>query len=138
MVEETIQKVLKFLDIKAEVIEKEFKQYKKIPADHNGIYIITEGDQVIYVGKGQVRSRQGKHWDKAFANKTAVDTKGWRWLRENYNVSEDKILSWELRYILLNKETARSAVEGTLIHFLQPLANDETFKDNNRTLKEAL
>jgi hypothetical protein len=37
--------------------------------------------------------------------------------------------------MILEKQTERSAVEGALIHLLQPLANDETFKDNNRTLK---
>jgi hypothetical protein len=133
MVEKTIKRVLKFFDIKADVLEEEFHLYKKIPKDHTGIYIIQQGDQVIYVGKGQIKSRQGKHWDKAFGSKTAKDTSGWRWLREHVDINPVK---WRVNYILLHKQTELSAVEGALIHLLQPLANDETFKDNERVLGE--
>jgi len=78
MVEPTIKRVLDFFDIKAKVIEWEFQYYKEIPASHNGIYVIQQDQQVIYVGKGQIKTRQGKHWDKAFNNKKAKDTSGWR------------------------------------------------------------
>ena len=133
MVEPTIKRVLKFFDIKAKVIDWEFQYYKEIPPTHTGIYVIQQGEQVIYVGKGQIKSRQSKHWDKAFGNKKAKDTSGWRWLRENIEIAPT---TWKVNYILLHKQTELSAVEGALIHLLQPLANDETFKDNERTLKE--
>jgi len=135
MVEPTIKRVLKFFDITAKVIEWEFQYYKEIPPTHTGIYVIQQGEQVIYVGKGQIKSRQGKHWDKAFGNKKAKDTSGWRWLRENIEITP---VAWKVNYILLHKQTELSAVEGALIHLLQPLANDETFKDNERTLKETV
>ena len=135
MVEPTIKRVLKFFDIKAKIINWEFQYYKEIPASHNGIYVITQGSDVVYVGKGQIKSRQGKHWDKAFGNKTAKDTSGWRWLRENVEIDPK---TWQVNYILLHKQTELSAVEGALIHLLQPLANDETFKDNERVLKETV
>ena len=52
---------------------------------------------------------------------------GWRILKEdsNFNNPED----WTLNYILLDKETQRTAVEGSLIYFLTPKANDETISD---------
>jgi hypothetical protein len=134
MVEPVIKKVLKFYGIKADVLEQEFHLYKQIPKEHSGIYIIQQGKQVIYVGKGQIKSRQGKHWDKAFGRKGAKDTKGWRWLRENVDINPVK---WKVSYIILHEQCDLSAVEGGLIKLLQPLANDETFKDNKRILKEA-
>jgi len=135
MVEPTIKKVLKFFDIKAKIIKWEFQYYKDIPNDHTGIYVISQADQVIYVGKGQIKSRQSKHWAKAFGNKEAKDTSGWRWLRENVEITP---AGWTVSYIILHKQTELSAVEGALIHLLQPLANDETFRDNERALKETV
>lgn len=134
MVEATIQKVLNFFELKANIVTKPFKHYADVPVHHNGIYILSEGDKVIYVGKGQVKNRQAKHWQKAHneLKSGTTDTDGWRWLRENIEISPK---DWTLNYLILEKETERSAVEGSLIHLLQPLANDETFKDNNRTLK---
>ena len=137
MVEQTIQKVLSFFDIKSEILIKDFKHTKDIPSKHRGVYIISEGDAVVYVGKGQIRTRQKKHWEKAHNElKTGTnDTKGWAWLREHYDTYRLTPLNWTVRYIILKKQTELSAVEGALIHLLQPLANDETFHDNNRTLK---
>jgi hypothetical protein len=134
MVEQTIQNVLDFFNLKANIMTKPFKHYADIPSRHNGIYILNEGDTVIYVGKGQIKVRQSKHWQKAHNELKAgtTDTDGWRWLRENVEISPK---DWTLNYIILQKQTERSAVEGALIHLLQPLANDETFKDNERTLK---
>jgi len=135
MVEEKIQEVLNFFAINAEVLEKDFSLHRRIPKEYNGIYVITQGNNVIYVGKGQIRKRQTTHWNKAFknVNEGLDDPKGWRWLRENVTIDPT---TWKVNYILLNKQTELSAVEGALIHKLQPLANDETFKDNNRILKE--
>lgn len=83
--------------------------------------------QVIYVGKGQIRSRQDKHWQKALADfRSARDTLGWRWLRDHAAVEPDQ---WRMIYISGLNRTAQSALEGGLIHLLQPLANDETVLD---------
>lgn len=135
MVEKTLDKVLIFFNIKATITETEFRYYHEIPPRHNGIYVLSQGDQVIYVGKGQIKKRQGTHWNKAFNTLSSgqTDPSGWKWLRENIEIDP---ANWVLRYILLYKQTELTAVEGALIHLLQPLANDETFKDENRTLKE--
>jgi hypothetical protein len=135
MIEDTIQEVLTFYNIKSEVLEKDFVLHRKIPKEHNGIYVLVQKDLVIYVGKGWVRNRQKTHWNKAFRNinEGANDPKGWKWLRENIEIEPT---NWKVYYILLNKQTQLSAVEGGLIDKLQPLANDETFHDNNRILKE--
>jgi hypothetical protein len=137
MVEQTIQSELAHFGITAEIITKQFKLYKGIPSKHNGVYIISEDDKVVYVGKGWVRARQSKHWEKALAEfkHGTNDTKGWQWLRENYSVYNLTPENWTVRYIILHKETELTAMEGALIHRLQPLANDETFNDNARTLK---
>jgi len=137
MIDQTIQSELNHFNIKAEVIVKQFKHHNTIPSKHNGVYIISEDDKVVYVGKGQIRVRQKKHWEKALheLKRGTNDTKGWKWLRENYSVYNLDPQKWVIRYMILHKETELTAIEGALIHLLQPLANDETFVDNARTLK---
>ena len=134
---DTIQSELEHFGIQAEIITKEFKNYKSIPSKHNGVYIVSEGDKVVYVGKGWVRARQSKHWEKALADfkHGTNDTKGWQWLRENYSTYNLTPEKWTVQYFILHKETELTAMEGALIYRLQPLANDETFTDENRTLK---
>jgi len=136
MVEKTIKRVLKFFDIKTKIIDWDFQHYNDINSEHKGVYVITHDDEVIYVGKGQIKTRQGKHWDKALGAKKAKDTSGWRWLRENKEINAKIVKDWKVFYVILYKQTELSAVEGALIQLLQPLANDETYKDNERTLKE--
>jgi excinuclease UvrABC nuclease subunit len=137
MVEQTINSELAHFGITAEIITKQFKLYNVIPSKHNGVYLVSEGDKVVYVGKGQIRARQSKHWQKALAEfkHGTNDTKGWQWLRENYSVYNLTPELWTVQYIILHKQTELTAMEGALIHRLQPLANDETFNDNARTLK---
>ena len=65
MVRETIDKVLSFLGIAAEVKVTAFGSYTDIPGTAKGIYVIVEGERVIYVGKGNIKSRQVHHWNKA-------------------------------------------------------------------------
>ena len=138
MVDETINNELKHFGITAEIITKDFKMYNTIPSKHNGVYVVSEGDKVVYVGKGWIRARQTKHWQKALADfkHGTNDTKGWKWLRENYSVYDLTPEKWTVKYIILHKETELTAMEGALIYRLQPLANDETFIDNSRNIKE--
>lgn len=138
MVEETINNELKHFGITAEIITKDFKMYNTIPSKHNGVYVVSEGDKVVYVGKGWIRARQTKHWQKALADfkHGTNDTKGWKWLRENYSIYDLTPEKWTVKYIILHKETELTAMEGALIYRLQPLANDETFIDNSRNIKE--
>lgn len=128
----TISNVLDFHKIDAEIIKIDFKAYGTLPRDINGVYILLdEVDRVVYVGKGNIWDRQRKHWQKAFGDFGLKDPSGWRWL---YETNTNKPEQWALIYIPLYKQTELSAVEGSLIHKLQPLANNETYVDNERSL----
>lgn len=131
---QVIERCKDFFGINCTVKISEFNQYKIIPRTLRGVYVLEdELGNSIYVGKGNIQIRQDSHWFKAHGTpkKHQIYPKGWKWLRENYQVNPDK---WTVYYIGLDKETHLSAMEGSLIHFLQPLANDETFKDENRIL----
>jgi len=130
-IDETIQDVLKFLGIEAEIITKQFKYYKDIHKELNGIYILIQDDKVMYVGKGQIKKRQSTHWKKANGILKPKDPVGWHWLKKNVmTIPKD----WNIKYLILHKQTELSAVEGCLIHKFQPLANNETFIDEGRTI----
>ena len=82
------------------------------------------------MGKGWIRNRQNTHWPKALGDVKPYikDPLGWQQLRENNQNLDPR--EWTIYYITLEQETAITALEGALIHLLQPLANDETRKDN--------
>ena len=133
-VQATVDQLKTFFNIECSITTKPFSDYKDISAKLRGVYVLTDQDgKIIYVGKGVIRSRQDSHWPKAHGKpkKHQIDPKGWKWLRENFDVKPGL---WTVNYIELKKETELSAMEGGLIHILQPLANDETFKDEGRTL----
>ena len=130
-VDEQIQDVLKYLNIEAEVITKPFKYHKDIHKVLKGIYVLMQDEQVMYVGKGNIADRQRKHWKKANGDLKLKDPEGWHWLNKHVpTVPKD----WTIKYLILHKQTELSAVEGCLIHKFQPLANNETFIDEGRTL----
>lgn len=130
-VDDQVQDVLKYLGINAEIITKQFKYHKDIHKLLKGIYILIHNDDVVYVGKGNIADRQRKHWKKANGDLKLKDPEGWHWLIKNYK-SNPK--DWVIKYLILHKQTELSAVEGCLIHKFQPLANNETFIDEGRTL----
>ncbi len=135
---DTVARLKAFYGIDCTVEAKPFKDYKQLKRTMRGVYVLTSQDGlIVYVGKGTIKDRQDSHWFKAHGTpkKHQIDPKGWKWLRENYSITPGL---WTVNYIELNKETELSAMEGGLIHILQPLANDETFKDEGRTLKEEL
>lgn len=128
-VTDTVDKLKAFFNIDCLVQTKPFSSYKDLAKTSRGVYVLTSEDGlIIYVGKGQIKDRQDSHWFKAHGTpkKHQIDPKGWKWLRETYEITPG---AWTINYIELNKETELSAMEGGLIHILQPLANDETFKD---------
>jgi excinuclease UvrABC nuclease subunit len=107
-----------------------YRNYREIPTKSRGVYILEdELQRCIYVGKGWIRTRQNSHWPKAHGDvKTYhTDPRGWQYLREHNELAPKE---WTIYYIEVEKETAISAMEGALIHLLQPLANDETYRDN--------
>jgi len=133
LVSSTVEKCKTFFNIDCTLTASPYNQYKDtVPKTARGVYILeSEVGQIIYVGKGNIKARQDSHWPKAHGDIKAytIDPKGWQWLRENFTVTPG---NWTLHYIQLAKETELSAMEGSLIHFLQPLANDETFKDRSQ------
>jgi hypothetical protein len=133
----TIDKLKDFFQIQCSVESKTFPAHKEIPTERRGVYVLVDQDhRIVYVGKGNVKARQVQHWNKAhnIIKPGTIDPKGWKWLRENYDV---KPTEWTVFFVDLKKETELSAMEGGLIHLLQPLANDETFKDEDRSLNNA-
>ncbi len=130
-VDEIIQSVLEFNEVEAEVITRPFKYHRDIHKTLKGIYILLQDDKVMYVGKGNIQDRQCKHWKKANGDLKIKDPEGWKWLVENVEIAPKE---WTIKYLILHKQTELSAVEGCLIHKLKPLANNETFIDEGRTL----
>lgn len=126
---DTVAKLKAFFNIECTLQTKPFSSYKDLKKTSRGVYVLTTEDGlIVYVGKGDIKARQDSHWFKAHGTpkKHQIDPKGWKWLRENYNITPG---AWTINYIELARETELSAMEGGLIHILQPLANDETFKD---------
>jgi hypothetical protein len=133
MIVDTIKNTLKFFNIKTDINVNAFSEYRKISTRAKGIYIIIQGNTVVYVGKGNIRARQVHHWNKAnnIIKPGTQDPDGWKWLREHVDIYP---ATWTIYHLELYKETEKSAVEGALIHLLQPLANDETFRDRRTEL----
>ena len=126
---DTVALLKTFFNIECTLQTKQISSYKDLKKTSRGVYVLTTEDGlIVYVGKGDIKARQDSHWFKAHGTpkKHQIDPKGWKWLRENYNITPG---NWTINYIELARETELSAMEGGLIHILQPLANDETFKD---------
>jgi len=134
-IKETLKKVLEFHGVATEISECAFLNYGSIKK-MRGIYVIAGPSGAIYVGKGYVKDRQKHHKNKALNNIKGgtKDTAGWKNWRENHAV--DLSDCW-LVYAEVNAETEISAVEGSLIHLLQPLANDECLVDHKKLPKKA-
>jgi hypothetical protein len=130
-VDAIVKSVLDFNEIEAEIITKQFRYYKDIHKLLKGIYILMQGEEVVYVGKGNIADRQRKHWKKANGDLKIKDPEGWHWLNKHVDITPKE---WTIKYLILHKQTELSAVEGCLIHKLKPLANNETFIDEGRTL----
>lgn len=128
MIFDEIARVKNFFNCELEPITLNFfSEYKKIPARTRGVYIIYDDKKTYYVGKGSIKNRQPHHVEKFTGNfKNAQDTAGFKLLRENLNDVDLSLL--KITFMKINSETLISAVEGSLIHLLQPTANDEVIK----------
>lgn len=131
---DTIHRAKQFLQLAdLKVTQIPYRLYREISPKIRGIYILEdELQRPIYVGKGWIRTRQNTHWPKALGVTKSyhTDPKGWQHLREHNELDPKE---WTIYYIEVANETAISALEGGLIHLLQPLANDETYRDNHNT-----
>lgn len=126
MISQTIDKILTFYDINANV---EYTKWSERPdleiKKSRGVYIIYDDENVYYVGKGFIRDRQKMHKEKFLGEfRNARDTRGFKNFRNKYGILD--LTKLEFCYIIIESETAIGAVETGLIHMLQPLANDET------------
>lgn len=136
---DTINNIGTFYGISAQPELFKFPEWSTINRGRRGVYVITDRAadtadvEYVYVGKGFFRARQKSHWVKAndIVPVGHIDPKGWKWLRSNTEMS---VQNWHLYVIDLARETELSAIEGGLIHLLQPLANDETFTDRKNLL----
>lgn len=127
----TIDATLVLLNTSASIQLVNFCDYTSVPRGHRGVYVIGNGDTAIYVGRGQIRNRLERHMDKALGLGSARDTQGWAWLRNNYDRAVD---TWCVYYVEIASEVTQTALEGGLIHLLQPLANSEVRADAEQVL----
>tara|TARA_Y100001954_G_C15803783_1_gene601558 strand:- start:2231 stop:2647 length:417 start_codon:yes stop_codon:yes gene_type:complete len=122
-----LNNLAEIFDVKVEGHFCNILNFKEIPSEIiNGVYILFYQNQIIYVGKGIVRNRQEMHIEKLSGHfNKAKDTVGFKLLR-----NKKKIIIGDCQVYYFNAYTksASSAFESALIHFLQPLANKETFE----------
>ena len=104
----------------------EYKEFKR----RRGIYVIYDNDKVIYVGKGFFKDRNDSHYKKA-VNEACYNPKCWIWFKDTYDYN---ISDWNLVVVEIASEVDITFMEGAIMKDLQPLANDETFKDRLTTL----
>ena len=122
------QKVEQFFGARLFVNMDIWQQFANITAAIRGVYVIYDEERVYYVGKGQIRNRQKSHKEKFEGQfKHAKDTLGFRVMRES--AIEIDMSQLKIMWVALEQETLIGAVESALIHFLQPIANDEVVKD---------
>jgi len=108
-------------------VECPFVEYPhRLKPNRRGIYVITEPDQVIYVGRGIIKTRQKMHEHKILNTLPDYfkEPEAWKWLR---TVRGADINNWHLTALELSVKKYEAAMEGGLICFLDPLINDETF-----------
>lgn len=130
LIKETLESIEVFLDCTLDHKICKFTEYKSfISRKIRGVYVIYDNNTIYYVGKGNIKTRQGMHVEKFLGDfKNATDTRGFKLLRENtaYNIN-----NFDLLWIEIKSETLIGAVESVLIHKLQPIANDEVVLDKN-------
>ena len=126
----SIERIREFYGMDDSPIElMDFTEWPDIRSGR-GIYIIVNDDEVLYVGKGNIKSRHESHFKKLTGQLTKHDNKeprGWVHLRENRGVDHTKL---QLVIVYLSNKADESAMEGGLIKMLQPYTNDEIFSEN--------
>jgi hypothetical protein len=136
---DTVQRLSDFFEIPSTLQWVEMADWSYLDKFRRGVYVITTADgaldttKIVYVGKGFFRARQSSHWAKLTGTISPgqIDPKGWKWLREHHELD---LSNWRVYLVDLPLETQLSAMEGGLIHLLQPLANDETFTDRQKSV----
>jgi hypothetical protein len=126
-IESYLNNLTTLFDLEVEGRNCDILNFKEIPSEIvNGVYILFYENQIVYVGRGKVRNRQEMHIEKLSGLfHKAKDTIGFKLLRENKKIV---IGDCQVYYFNAYTKSASSAFESALIHFLQPLANKETFE----------
>ena len=133
MVDRILKKVFEFYGLDPKIESKDLNEWKDIPFSiQHGVYIIKHNDDVLYIGQGRVRRRQKHHIDNITGHNLITEhgdgrtksTKAWESIRENY---KPKVDNCKVYYMDCRTKYDAIAVEGALIKFLMPLANEETF-----------
>ena len=128
-VADTISRCAEFLEAEVRLQKTQYRKCPDIPYAYRGIYIIMQGDWVIYVGKGNIKDRQRSHFNKMQKGHSAGDIEAAAWgvVRDNELTNMD---IWTLYYAELQSRVDETALEGLLIKFLAPTANSEVYLDN--------
>jgi hypothetical protein len=121
---EKIKTNLEYKSISGKIEKCAFNEYKTFKR-RRGIYVIYDNDKVIYVGKGFFKARNDSHYKKAI-DEARYYPEGWIWFKNTYDYD---ISDWNLVIVELESEVAITYMEGAMMLDLDPLANDETFKD---------
>jgi hypothetical protein len=120
---DAIQKVKNVWPFSTRIDFVDFLDRASINKSATGIYIITEGQDVLYVGKGHIAARHERHLQK-IQGLSKVEPRGWVWLR---TVRQSRPENWKMIMVFTESRSVESLLEGALIHELQPLVNDEIF-----------
>lgn len=126
---EDIRNFYKMVDVHPKFVD--FSQWADIKRGR-GVYVLLNDDEVIYVGRGNIKARQESHYKKLTGGLTEHDNKepkGWAHLREERGIDPNSLL---LIYVYLNGKDDEAAMEGGLIKILQPYTNDEIFSKNSQ------
>lgn len=124
-IEHSIQTLLTVFNIHSEPVYQTWSVRPTLSTRRaRGVYVIFDTDRVLYVGKGIIRDRQSKHQEKFLGEfRNARDTRGFKQFRDQHGIVD--LATLQFCSIEITGESAISAMEGGLIHLLQPAANDE-------------
>jgi hypothetical protein len=131
----TLARVFSFYELNPHVVSEDLDNWKDIPFSiKHGVYIIKHNDDILYIGQGRVKRRQKHHIDNitgenlitetSSKNGRTKSTKAWEYIRESY---KPEVKNCKVYYMDCITKYDAIAVEGALIKFLMPLANEETF-----------
>lgn len=127
---EAAKKIIDFYAIDCGDIDAmDFSKWPKLPKGR-GVYAILDNNEIVYVGRGNIKARQKSHHKKLVGALTKHDNKepeGWVHVRKNRGVNYDEL---KLVVIFLRGKDDEAAMEGGLIKILQPYVNDEIFSKN--------
>jgi hypothetical protein len=112
----------------------QFKDFAELPHNHNGVYILYQLVtptlfEILYVGKGKIKTRQKKHRQKLIETPQKTDPLAWRWFRNKRGFDYNNL---HLIALFFNDKSGMTCLESNLIRHMDPMLNNETFKGDLR------